>query len=167
MTLSRKNFLRGAVVGIARPSFAQEKPKLKLFMNCDMEGSSGIFTREQAWYWENGVREQVALDARELFTADINSASAAALEAGATELIVCDTHHGGGNLIKEKILTDARIRYLFRSVGIEDGSGDGCRGWMTLSREFCSPDITQRQSTPNSFLPHAWNFEWLDFTING
>ena len=26
-----------------------------------------------------------------------------------TELIVCDTHHGGGNLLPEKLLQDRRI----------------------------------------------------------
>jgi len=45
-----------------------------------MEGTSGIFTREQAWYWEEGVREQVALEARGIFTSNVNVLSAAALE---------------------------------------------------------------------------------------
>jgi hypothetical protein len=43
-----------------------------------MEGTSGIFTREQAWYWEEGVREQVALEARGIFTSNVNALSAAA-----------------------------------------------------------------------------------------
>jgi D-aminopeptidase len=98
MKVSRRVLLTGgAAFAAASLTSAQERRGLKLFMNCDMEGSSGIFTGEQAWWWENGVREEVAREARELFTADINAASAAALEAGATELIVCDTHHGGGN----------------------------------------------------------------------
>lgn len=173
MEFSRRNFLRRAFLSAATvpqvvPSWAQERRSLKLFMNCDMEGSSGIFTREQAWYWETGVREQVAMEARELFTADINAASAAALEAGATELIVCDTHHGGGNLIKEKVLSDPRIKYLFRSVGMEE---DGKRRWMPgLDQRVAGillPGHHAKTSTPNSFLPHAWSFEWLDFTING
>ena len=123
MRFSRREFL-GAAAATALP--AQEKRGLKIFMHCDMEGSSGIFTREQAWYWENGAREQVAAQARELFTADVNSASAAALAAGVTELIVCDTHHGGGNLLQDKVLRDRRITYLYRSVGMEDGK----RRWM-------------------------------------
>jgi D-amino peptidase len=136
-------------------------------MNCDMEGSSGIFTREQAWYWENGVREQVAMQARELFTADINSASAAALEAGATELIVCDTHHGGGDLIKEKVLTDPRIKYLFRSIGMEDGRRRWMPGLDNSVAGILLPGHHAKASTPNSFLPHAWSHEWLDFTLTG
>src|SRR5712692_8621275 len=116
MELSRRQFLGTAAASTVLA--AQEERGLKIFIHWDMEGSSGIFTREQAWYWEQGVREQVAAEARELFTADVNSASAAVLEAGA-ELIVCDTHHGGGNLVRDKLLSDPRVTYQYRSVGME------------------------------------------------
>jgi D-amino peptidase len=132
-----------------------------------MEGSSGIFTREQAWYWENGVREQVAAGARELFTADVNSASAAALAAGVTELIVCDTHHGGGNLIREKVLQDRRITYLYRSVGMEDGKRRWMPGLDQTVKGLMLPGHHAKTSTPGSFMPHAWNRDWMDFQING
>jgi hypothetical protein len=62
--LSRQEFL--SVTAGSTLMAAQEKRGLKIFMHWDMEGSSGIFTREQAWYWENSVREQVAATAREL-----------------------------------------------------------------------------------------------------
>src|SRR5712692_11514739 len=120
--LSRRNFLSGAAASTAMGLLAaQERRGLKVFMHCDMDGSSGIFTREQAWYWENGVREHIAAEARELFTSDVNAASAAALGAGVSELIVCDTHHGGGNLLRDKVLTDPRITYQYFSKGMEDG----------------------------------------------
>jgi len=171
---SRRNFLRASAIGVAAPYVtrthalaAQQRRGLKIFMHCDMDGSSGIFTREQAWYWENGVREHVATEARELFTADINAASAAALASGVTELIVCDTHHGGGNFIREKLLSDPRITYLYRSVGMENGK----RRWMPGLDETVAglmlPGHHAKASTEGAFLPHTWNFEWLDFTING
>src|ERR1700730_8704819 len=91
---SRRHFLGSAALGMG---LAAQKPAgMKIFVLWDMEGASGIFTREQAWYWEPGVREQVALEARRLFTADVNSASAAALGAGGSELVGCGTHPGGG-----------------------------------------------------------------------
>lgn len=146
---------------------AQKKPGLKLFMHWDMEGASGLSSREQAWYWEKGVRAHVAAEARELLTADVNSASRAALEAGATELIVCDTHHGGGNFLKQKLLQDARITYLYRSVGMEDGK----RRWMPGMNESVHGLLLMahhaKAGTPAAFLPHAQSIEWLDFTING
>ena len=164
MELSRRSFLGGAAGGVLS---AQTRRGLKIFVLWDMEGTAGIFTREQAWYWENGVRERVAAEARELFTADVNSLSAAALEAGVTELIVCDTHHGGGNFLRDKLLQDSRISYLHRSVGNEDGK----RRWMPGLNEtvhgFMLPGHHAKPNTPNSFLPHAQSIEWLDFTING
>lgn len=163
--MRRREFL--AVAGAASTAKAQEKRGPKLFIHWDMEGASGIFTREQAWYWENGVREKVAMDARELFTADVNSASAAALEAGAGSLIVCDTHHGGGNLIREKVLQDPRITYLYRSVGMENGKRRWMPGMDATVDGLLLPGHHAKTLTPNAFLPHTWNFEWLDFTING
>src|SRR5215467_8470515 len=107
---TRREFLKNAAALAA----AQRSAGLKLFVLWDMEGTSGIFTREQAWYWETGVREQVALEARGIFTSNANALSAAALEHGATELIVCDTHHGGGNFLRDRLSTDSRIQYEYR-----------------------------------------------------
>ena len=160
-TICRRAFLSGAGL------LAQPRRGLKVFMHCDMDGSSGIFTREQAWYWENGAREKVALEARELFTADVNAASAAALAAGVTELIVCDTHHGGGNLIKEKLLFDGRITYLYRSVGMENGKRRWMPGMDETVQGLMLPGHHAKAFTEGAFLPHTWNFEWVDFTING
>jgi D-amino peptidase len=163
--IGRREFVGGALAPAALA--LQQRRGLKIFMHCDMDGSPGIFTREQAWYWENGTREHIALQARELFTQDINAASAAALAAGVTELIVCDTHHGGGNLIREKLLTDPRITYLYRSVGIENGK----RRWMPGMDETVNglmlPGHHAKAFTEGAFLPHTWSHEWVDFTING
>src|SRR5213083_1463305 len=95
---------------------------MKIFMLWDMEGISGLFTREQVWFWEPGAREDVAIEGRELFLADVKSATAAALAAGADELIVCDTHHGGGNLDLARLPDDPRVTYLGRSTGYENGT---------------------------------------------
>ena len=160
---SRRAFLGSAAGALA----AQGRRGLKIFMHCDMDGSPGIFTREQAWYWENGVREHVAAEARELFTADINAASAAALAAGVTELIVCDTHHGGGNFIREKLLSDPRITYLYRSVGMENGKRRWMPGMDQTVHGLMLPGHHAKSFTKDAFLPHTWNHEWVDFTING
>ncbi len=164
--ISRRNLLRVAASAAAGLAAQQRRP-LKVYMICDMEGSSGIFTREQAWYWENGVREQVAAQARELFTADVNSASAAALAAGVGELIVCDTHHGGGNLLREKVLSDSRITYAYRSTGTQDGQRRVFPGLDQTVHGLMLPGHHAKAGTAGAFLPHTNSSEWLDFTING
>jgi len=42
---------------------------MKLFMHWDMEGASGLFSREQTWFWEPGVREPIAAEGRALLMA--------------------------------------------------------------------------------------------------
>jgi len=158
---------RALLINAASAALAAPQQGLKIFMHCDMEGSSGIFTREQAWYWEPGVRESVAREARELFTADVNSASQAALAAGVTELIVCDTHHGGGNLIQEKLLSDPRIKYLYRSIGMENGKRRWMPGMDHTVAGLMLPGHHAKAFTEGAFLPHTWNREWVDFSING
>lgn len=176
-TLSRRKFLRGgaalAAMGMAAPCVissrargAQQRRGLKIYMHWDMDGANGIFTREQAWYWEPGAREQVAAEARQLFTSQVNAASAAALAAGVTELIVCDTHHGGGNLVADKLLSDPRITYHLRSVGVEDGKRRWMPGLDQTVDALMLPGHHAKAGTEGAFLPHTWTLSWADFRIN-
>ena len=132
-----------------------------------MEGASGIFTREQAWYWEEGVRDNVAAEARKLFTADVNAVSTAALAAGASELIVCDTHHGGGNFVREKLSTDPRITYYYHTRGTENGKTRWMPGLDRTVNGFMLPGHHAKAFTDLAFMPHTSHREWADFRING
>jgi D-amino peptidase len=141
---------------------------VKVYMLWDMEGVSGLLTREQCWYWEPGARPHVAAEGRGLLMADVNSACAAALGAGADEVIVCDTHHGGGNLVVDQMPADPRITYH----GLGVGHQDGVRRWMPgLDASvdcFMLPGHHAKEGTPGAFLPHtAWSKELADFRING
>jgi D-amino peptidase len=135
----------------------------------DMEGTSGLFTREQAWYWEEGAREHIGAEGLRLLMADVEAAVRAALDAGADEVIVCDTHHGGGNLRIAEMLTDPRVTYYGRSRA---AAPEGKRGrWMPGLDEtvdgFMCPGHHAMAGTPNAFMPHTSSLEWLDFRING
>jgi D-amino peptidase len=140
---------------------------MKVFMHWDMEGASGIFTREHLWYWEEGVRPEIAQEGRALLTADVNSAAAAALAAGADELILCDTHHGGGNFLLDELISDPRITVLPRSVGYQGtewrwmpGMDETVDGLMLMGHHA-------KAGTPHAFLPHTQSLAWADFRING
>lgn len=140
---------------------------MKIYMHWDMEGVSGIFTREHVWYWEEGAREHIAEEGRRLLIADVNSAVAAALEAGVDELIICDTHHGGGNIRLDKMFSDSRITYHERSIGYQHeerrwmpGLDETVDGLMLLGHHA-------KAGTEGAFLPHTWTRQWADFSING
>src|SRR5262249_61776948 len=90
---------------------------MKIYMLWDMEGISGLHTQAQAWYWNPGVSPETAEEGRDLLIADVNNATAAALEAGVDELIICDTHHGGGNIPPDPMLAGPRGTYHQPSPG--------------------------------------------------
>ncbi len=140
---------------------------MKVFILWDMEGASGLFTREQTWYWESGAREHVGAEGRQLLMDDANAASAAALAAGADEVIVCDTHHGGGNFELDKMRADPRITYLGRSVGYEDGKFRYMPGLDRTVDLFMLPGHHAKAGTEGAFLPHTCSLAWADVRING
>jgi D-amino peptidase len=71
------------------PAAAQQKPKsaLKVFISVDMEGISGIVHSDQT---TSGTAEYAA--GRKWMAQDVNAAVEGALEAGATEVVVNDSH---------------------------------------------------------------------------
>jgi D-amino peptidase len=140
---------------------------MKVLMHWDMEGASGLFEREQTWYWERGTRASKAREGRELLMADINAASAAALAAGVDELLISDTHHGGGNLEPERMLQDPRITYLWRPTGYQDGAYRWLPGLDHTVDALMLPGHHAKAFTEGAFLPHGWSLEWADFRING
>ena len=140
---------------------------MKIFMHWDMEGVSGLFTREHVWFWEPGAREPIAEEGRQLLMADINSALAAALDAGADEVIVCDTHHGGGNIRLSEMLSDPRVTYLAKSRGVQDGKLRWMPGLDETVDGLLLPGHHARAGTAGAFLPHTWMLDWEDFRING
>jgi D-amino peptidase len=141
---------------------------VKLYMLWDMEGVSGLFERDQAWYWHPEVPPETAEAGLRLMMADVDSAVAAALAAGADEVIVCDTHHGGGNLRLPEMLRDPRVTYHGHSRG---AGKDGRERWMPDLDEtvdgFLLPGHHAKAGTPDAFLPHTSSLAWLDFRING
>ncbi len=134
---------------------------MKIYIRCDMEGVSGLFTREHAWFWEDGVRESVHLEGRRLYTEDINSAAAAALEAGADAVTIYEAHHGGGNLLWDRAITDPRITYdAPKARMIIPRLDETFDGLILLGHHA-------KAGAENAFLPHTWSGDWADFQING
>ena len=134
---------------------------MKMYMLCDMEGASGICCVEHCWRTESF--EQLYQEGRRLLTKDINRACAAALSAGVDELVVCDTHSGGGrNILWDDLLVDPRITY--------EGPGGASRLLPSLDRMFDGLILLghhAKAGTEDAFLDHTWSGDWFDFRING
>lgn len=106
-------------VSIAGLVNAQEK-KMKIYISADMEGVVGVVTAEQL-----GPQGFEYSRFREFMTAEVNAAIEAAYEAGATEIVVSDSHGNGQNLLIEKLpknilLVRAWPRPLMMMQGIDE-----------------------------------------------
>ena len=98
---------------------AQTKP-LKIYISADMEGVVGAVTNEQL-----GPQGFEYARFREIMTQEVNAAIEAAFAAGATEIVVSDSHGNGQNLLIEKLpknilLIRAWPRPLMMMQGIDE-----------------------------------------------
>ncbi len=84
-------------IGFSTKSEAQAK-KMKIYISADMEGIVGVVTNEQL-----GPQGFEYNRAREFMTAEVSAAIEAAFQAGATEIVVSDSHGNGQNLLIEKL----------------------------------------------------------------
>lgn len=85
-------------------SLAAQPRGLKVYISADMEGVGGVVTGEQL-----GPTGFEYAKAREYMTEEVLAAIAAAREAGATEIVVGDSHGNFQNLILDKLPKDVAV----------------------------------------------------------
>jgi D-amino peptidase len=107
-----------AVVFTASSGAAQEG--LKIYISADMEGVVGTVTGEQLG--PSGFEYE---QARRWMTAEVNAAIRGARAAGATEILVSDSHGNGQNLLLDELPQDVTVirswpRPLSMMAGIDD-----------------------------------------------
>jgi len=99
-------------------------PDMKLYLSTDFEGTSGIFA------WEQIIEGSAEYEqGRRLLTNEVNAIINGAIEAGATEFVVNDSHHHMRNLHPQDLrghatLITGRHKALYMMEGL-DASFDG------------------------------------------
>jgi D-amino peptidase len=86
------------------PTPANAETKLKVFISVDMEGITDVINRQ-----ETGASGSDYAYYRSLMTKETNAAIDGALAAGATEIIVRDSHGSARNLLPEDLHPSARL----------------------------------------------------------
>ena len=114
MTQSRRSrflvvlLVVGCLCGAALPARAEAPAsparKLKLYVSADMEGVAGVVTGDQLS--PTGFEYERF---RQFMTNEVLAAVRAAKEAGATEILVSDSHGNGESLLIEQFPKDVRI----------------------------------------------------------
>ena len=94
--------------------------RLKIYISADMEGITGVVTGEQL-----GPTGFEYARFREFMTQEVNAAIEAARAAGATDIVVSDSHGNGQNLLLEKLPRDILLirswpRPLMMMQGIDE-----------------------------------------------
>src|SRR5215831_6128796 len=94
---------------------------MRILISADIEGVAGVFHAEQTRPG-NGEYER----ARAWMTGEANAAVQGAFDAGATEVLVNDSHGGFRNLLPDQIDARAQLvlgkpRYLGMMAGVEAG----------------------------------------------
>ncbi|MEO6845724.1 MAG: M55 family metallopeptidase [Chthoniobacterales bacterium] len=129
---------------------------MKIYILADMEGISGIRTWPQVQSASPEYEE-----GRKLMMWDINAAIDGAFSGGATEVVVTDTHAGGGQVRIAEM--DPRAIY---ELPIWPGNL-----MPSLDKSFDGVILIghhAKAGTINGFLDHTMNSgEWFEFRING
>lgn len=128
---------------------------MKIYILADMEGISGIRMEEQVR--RDGSPEYT--QGKRLMMQEINVAVAAAFEAGATEVVACDTHGGGGQIELDQM--DARAIYETPNCGVMMPALDSTFAGVVLLGHHA------RAGTLNGFLDHTESSAaWYEYMIN-
>jgi D-amino peptidase len=112
----------------APPSGDTGDDSLKIYISADMEGVVGVVTDQQLG--PDGFEYERF---REFMTAEVNACIEAAREAGATRILVSDSHGNGQNLLIERLPDDVMVvRSWPRPLGMMDGIDDSFDGAILL-----------------------------------
>lgn len=129
---------------------------MKIYILADMEGISGIRLPEQCNKSTDGT---YPLEGSNLMMQEINAAVDAAFEAGAKEVVVNDTHEGGGQVQIEKM--DQRATYETPGASsLMPSLDDSFSGVILLGHHA-------RAGTLGAFLDHTVDsHEWFECRVN-
>ncbi len=131
---------------------------LKVFISVDMEGLTGVATANDV----NATGRDYA-HFRSIMAAETNAAIDGATRAGATMIVVRDSHGGKTNLLPGD-LSSPRARLI-------RGASSGPKNMMEgIDDSFAAAVFIgyhAKAGTPNAVLAHTSNGNVIDFSING
>jgi D-amino peptidase len=129
---------------------------MKIFISADIEGIGGVVRGEQASRDSADYRH-----ARELMTAEVNSAIRGAFDGGATEVVVTDAHSIGLNLISDQV--DERAVQIIgtpRRLGMMEGVGQDCAAALLIGYHASA-------GTARGVIAHSYRRRIAEIRLNG
>ncbi|MEX2178457.1 MAG: M55 family metallopeptidase [Gemmatimonadaceae bacterium] len=144
------------LIALAAPLASQQRLTLKVYISSDMEGIAGLVSGAQV---SAGQRDYEI--GRRLMIAETNAAIAGAFEAGATEVLVNDSHGSQTNLLAEEL--DRRASLITGSpkpLGMMQGIDSTFHAVVFIGYHA-------QASTVNAVLGHTYSGALKRVTLNG
>ncbi|MFC2165878.1 M55 family metallopeptidase [Acidobacteriota bacterium] len=153
----RKKIFLLAILILILSTFGLSQKGLKVFISVDMEGVCGVI------HWEDVSRNGLDYGLfRKLMTEETNAAIEGAIAAGATEILVRDSHGSARNLLPDLLHPEA---YLIR-----DWSGGPLSMMLGIDKTFDAVIFIgyhARANTPDATLDHTYSGSTYDVVLNG
>ena len=131
-------------------------PGKKVYISADIEGISGVSGDEQT----GGTGADYGRG-RRLMTEDVNAAIRGAVEGGATEVVVADSHGGMRNIIVEELNPAARlVAHTFRPYGMMQGLDETFDAVIFVGYHA-------KANSPRGLFAHTGSGVLADVRING
>lgn len=142
---------------IVSVAFPQSEKGLKIFISVDMEGITGVVN------WEDVSRDGKDYEYfRQIMTKETNAAIEGALEAGANEIIVRDSHGSARNILPEMLHKSSKL--------IRDWSGGFMSMMEGVDKSFDAVFFIgyhAKAGTQNAILEHTMSSKnIIDVSIN-
>jgi D-amino peptidase len=152
------NIRLGILALLAAGSLAAQQPaRLKVFISIDMEGLAGVVTNSAIT-----TQGQDYAHFRGIMAAEANAAIDGAFRAGATEVVVRDSHGAKENILPGDL--DPRARLL---RGQSSGAKNMMEGIDSTFAAVVFVGYHAKAGTPNAILEHTSNGNVVDISING
>jgi D-amino peptidase len=144
----------GASLGAQQPA----RPRLKVFITIDMEGLAGVVTNGPI----SGTGNPDYAHFRKIMADEASAAVDGAFRAGATEVIVRDSHGAKENMLPGDV--DPRARLL---RGQSTGAKNMMEGIDSTFGAVVFVGYHAKAGTPNAILEHTSTGNVVDISING
>ena len=155
--MTKKGLLLLMVFVLITTAFAQDGKGLKIFISVDMEGLTGVT------HWEEVSRTGKDYETfRKIMTKETNAAIEGALAAGATVILVRDSHGSARNILPEMLHEKARL--------LRDWAGGFKMMVDGLDESFDALIFIgyhAKAGTPNALLEHTMSGNVMDISVNG
>jgi len=153
----KKRVFTLAVLILFLSTFGLSQKGLKVFISVDMEGVCGVI------HWEDVSRNGLDYGLfRRLMTEETNAAVEGAIAAGATEILVRDSHGSGRNILPDLLHPKAEL--------IRDWSGGPLSMMEGIDETFDAVIFIgyhARANTPDATLDHTYSGSAYEVVLNG